>query len=159
MKNTIIVLSLMIMISCANQTDKKSINSAVKPDTKIDTGIAVNFINGYVDLNNKQIAINDRLTWINNNKFGTDNFKKIVKKILGKASKDEPLEADPVFNAQDYPDKGFEIVNFDENSGYVILRGIGWHDFKLVIKLVQVDGRTLVDGCGMINIPIDKRMN
>ena len=64
-----------------DQTDKKSINSAVKPDTKIDTGIAVNFINGYVDLNNKQIAINDRLTWINNNKFGTDNFKKIVKKI------------------------------------------------------------------------------
>lgn len=65
------------------------------------------------------------------------------------------LGFDPIFDAQDYPDKGFKIDKQD--STYVIVKGINWPDFRLSLRLTFEDRQWLVDGAGVINIPTNKR--
>jgi hypothetical protein len=160
MKNIITILTLIFLISCNNQVDKKDkisnenqINeknetSIDKNTVRFDSIVAIKFINGYVELNNKTLAIKDRLIWVDSSKLVTDGFKKSFKKIM---DNDEIIEADPIFNAQDYPDKGFELVDFNNKTGQVILIGKDWPDFKISLRLIILDGKTLVDGCGKIN--------
>lgn len=75
-----------------------------------------------------------------------------------KADPEIGLDADPIFDAQDYPDKGFELETFDSKTNYLVVKGKNWTDFKLRIKMVLENDRWLVDGCGIINIPHDKRI-
>ena len=67
------------------------------------------------------------------------------------------LDFDPIFDAQDFPDKGFELVSSDKNSGYITVKGKDWPEFVLVIRIVYLDNKWLVDGSGIINIPESKR--
>ena len=53
--------------------------------------------------------------------------------------------------------KGFSLLKADTSSGYVTVQGIDWKKFELVLRLVRVDAKWLVDGAGIINIPIEKR--
>jgi hypothetical protein len=83
-----------------------------------------------------------------------------LKKIIEDAYEKEPevgLDFDPILDAQDYPDKGFELESLDEKTNYLTVRGKDWADFKLTIKIIEENGNWLVDGCGIINIPTDKR--
>ena len=68
------------------------------------------------------------------------------------------LGADPIFDAQDYPDQGFELDSFDSETNFIVVKGKNMSDFKLTIKMVNENENWLVDGCGMINIPNDKRL-
>lgn len=98
--------------------------------------------------------------WINNSTLLTDKFKSSYNKILADAYKDEPevgLDFDPIFNGQDYPDKGFKITKYDSASGFVTLVGIDWKDFIVTVKIVFLKNKWLVDGAGIINIPEDKQ--
>jgi hypothetical protein len=37
------------------------------------------------------------------------------------------------------------------------VKGKDWTDFKLTIKVVLENGKWLIDGCGIVNIPNEKR--
>lgn len=97
---------------------------------------------------------------MNANTLVTIGFKTEFKKIIDDALKQDPelgLDADPIFDAQDYPDKGFELDTFDEKTNYITLKGKDWSEFKLTLKMLEQNGNWLVDGCGIINIPANKR--
>ena len=99
--------------------------------------------------------------WVNSNKLTTNTFRTELKRILDEAYKLEPeigLDADPIFDAQDFPEKGFELESFDSKTNYIVVKGKNRPDFKLTIKMVMENNDWLVDGCGMINIPNDKRI-
>ena len=93
--------------------------------------------------------------WVESNKMVTKSFKDELKRMIDEAyNKDSEigLDYDPIFNAQDYPEKGFEIESFDRENNFLILRGIDWPKFKLLIKISRENNTWLIDGCGSINI-------
>ncbi len=87
----------------------------------------------------------DRGEWVQHNQWLTDNFKVRYTDLLNQAYQDEPemgLGFDPIMNAQDYPDEGFEMESYDDATGRVILFGKDWEDFKVNLKVVnQPNGR------------------
>lgn len=98
--------------------------------------------------------------WVQKNTKVTDNFKSSYKKLVDEANKQDPemgLGSDPIFDAQDYPDQGFQIFSCDDQSNFVTLRGKDWVDFKVVVKTIKTEKGWLVDGAGIINIPKTKR--
>ncbi|WP_085519229.1 hypothetical protein [Marivirga sericea] len=60
-------------------------------------------------------------------------------------------------DAQDYPDGGFKLLNFDETTGLTTVNGKEGESFHINIQLVSQNGRTLVDGCGVVNLPEELR--
>jgi hypothetical protein len=166
MNRQIFVLVLLICASCRQSTDSKipinntSIKSTeVGQDKPIDRALI--FLNSYVDNCNKMKGSIGVVEWVNANKLTTNNFRTELKRIMDEANKLEPeigLDADPIFDAQDYPDKGFELDSFDSETNYIVVKGKNWPDFKLTIKMVSENDDWLVEGCGMINIPNDKRI-
>lgn len=183
MKQIILITSLLLILSCKQGSDKGTINnypdssknSTARTDTnkqsvspaeakieKDDTPIntALTFINSYVDNCNKIKESVDIVKWVNASNLATKRFKIEVKKIIEDAYKEDPeigLDADPIFDAQDYPDKGFELDTFDSKTSYMVIKGKNWPTFKLTMKMIKENNEWLVDGCGMINIPNNKR--
>ena len=121
---------------------------------------ALKFINGYVENCNKMKQSVGIIDWVNSNGLSTNGFRTELKRIIDDAYKAEPevgLDFDPILDAQDFPDKGFEFESVDETTNYLTVRGKDWPDFKLTIKIIEENEKWLVDGCGIINIPTDKR--
>lgn len=121
---------------------------------------ALDFINSYVKNCNKMKESVGVVEWINTNALTTQRFKTELKKIMDEAYKQEPkmgLDIDPIFDAQDYPDKGFELDSLNVKTNFVVVKGKDWPDFKLTILMAKEGSNWLVDGCGMINIPYDKK--
>ncbi len=116
-------------------------------------GIALKFINAYVEhCNNNEDSVGI-MEWVNNCKMTTPLFNEDLKRILDEAYKADPemgLDVDPIFNAQDYPEKGFEFVSFDKKSLMVMLKGKDWPEYKLKVQVGFLNGYWLVNGCGMI---------
>jgi hypothetical protein len=140
-----------LFFEAPQQTTSQKIN-------KVDN--ALKFINGYVENANKMTSRVNIVEWVNSNNLSTNGFKSELKKIIDDAYKAEPevgLDFDPILDAQDNPDKGFELEAFDENTNYLTVRGKDWQEFKLTMKIIEVNGKWLVDGCGIVNIPHDKR--
>jgi hypothetical protein len=164
MLRRISILTIIILISCGRkEKDNNVLSTETQQQTvsqkadKVDN--ALNFINSYVENFNKadRVVVTD---WVNSNNLTTKDFKTELKNILDEAYKKEPeigLDFDPILDAQDYPDKGFELESFDEKTNYLTVRGIDWLDFKLTMKIIEENGNWLVDGCGIINIPDGKR--
>ncbi len=121
---------------------------------------ALKFINSYVNNCNKMKESLGVIEWTNANGLTTINFKKELKTLVENAYKQDPelgLGFDPIFDAQDYPEKGFELVSFDEKTNFIVVKGKDWADFKLTLKMVEENEQWLVEGCGIINIPKDKQ--
>lgn len=96
--------------------------------------------------------------WVQRNTKVTHSFKRAYKKIIADAFKNDPemgLGADPIFDAQDYPDQGFKVLSCNEKSNYVTLQGVDWQDFRVVVKTIKTEKGWLVDGAGIINIPVN----
>ena len=94
--------------------------------------------------------------WVQGNTQVTGNFKRAYKKIIDDAFKQEPeigLGADPVFDAQDYPEQGFKVFSCNEKTNLVTLQGVDWQDFRVVVKTIKTEQGWLVDGAGVVNIP------
>jgi len=151
MKKLTLIFTIFFIISCGNNVNTSNSN---KSDN------ALKFINAYVEFSNKTGKKMDIIEWVNSIDMTTKGFKSDLKKIVDQAYEQNPefgLEADPIFDAQDYPSKGFEIESFEQNSNYLTIKGIDWTEFKLNIKIIEENGNWLVDGCGIVNIPTDKR--
>ncbi len=114
----------------------------------INPQVAVQFVNDYIHtMDDEQV---NTKSWIKDNPFLTKKFKSEYKKSLRN-------DFDPILNAQDYPEKGFKIVNSDSSTGYVQLEGVDYPEFSITAKVVSEGGKWMVDGCGIVNIPEDKR--
>jgi hypothetical protein len=148
---------LLLLIACNTKTDNKSIVT----NESVNNEVALIFINGYVNFCNQKNLEKNSEKWIEGNELATGQFKMAYKEIIENAAKDDPeigLGFDPIFDAQDYPEKGFEFLKSD-NDGYITLKGIDWPDFTIVIKLKSVGDKLMVDGAGIINVPNDRQAN
>jgi hypothetical protein len=157
-----ILLLIILTYSCAVKNDNKEKTVEVKKIETVtpDFSVALKFINDYTEycnkLFNREIVDSN---WVYNNNYLTESFKKRHKFVLDSAFNADPeigLDADPIFDAQDYPDNGFEIMTTD-NNGFVTVRGKDWKEYILVLKVVLQNDKWLVDGAGIINIPTDMR--
>lgn len=133
---------------------KVTSNTVTKPDYKI----ALTFINDYVAYCNDLTLDMDLVEWINLRSDVTEKFKSEVQKVMEEAFKNDPelgLGFDPLFDAQDFPEKF--IIEKSENE-YLIVKGKGEPQFSLTMKLKREGNEWKVDGCGVIRVPKNKRM-
>jgi hypothetical protein len=174
-RQIIYLLTCLIFLSCGQSADKtaKTDNSEAKEITsqsgfvgqtihsESDCDNALKFANGYVDnLNSGGNAVN-LVEWVGSNQLVTETFKTELSRLLNEAYKKDSilgLGFDPIFDAQDYPDEGFEIETIDTISNYIVLKGKDWNQFKIIIKLKYKDTDWFVDGSGIVNIPEDKQI-
>ncbi|REE07616.1 hypothetical protein DFQ09_1182 [Winogradskyella pacifica] len=184
MKNLYLITLILIAFSCNdkkeekdfNENDKLIIENKKEPktenvlseektkiqleDTTSKTYVALKFINDYVANSNKmkeQIGI---IEWVNSNQDVSQEFKGELTKMIGDAYESEPeygLGFDPIFDAQDYPDDGFKLAEFDSISNYLTVEAKTWKGFVIKMKIKEVNNKWLVDGCGVINIPKNKQ--
>ena len=129
--------------------------SQEEPGLAFNTEIAADFINSYVENLKKRSESIEIRKWTEASELVTDKFKSTLDSLITAAFELEPeygLSFDPIINAQDYPDGGFQLLNFDESTGLATVNGIEGPSFQIPVMLVIEDGRTLVDGCGAINI-------
>ena len=165
-ESTFVLVFLLLGTSCGN-TEKPTTK---EPDTQkeevavastaVKVENALSFINGYVENSNNMNEAMNIIDFTNSNNLTTETFKSTLERIIETALKENPemgLDADPIYDAQDYPEQGFELESIDEKSNYLTVKGIDWPDFKLTMKVVEENGKWLVDGCGSVNVPKDKR--
>ncbi len=174
MKYIIPIIVSLLLLSCNSTKEKQtktpkpdsSINikkdsvEVEKASAEINTQIALNFLNSYIDNNNKMKEAIGIIEWIKATPFATENLKYELEKKINDAWEKDPelgLGFDPIFDAQDYPNEGVKLLDFDSETGYLTVSGIKWESFTVTMKIINQNGQTLVDGCGVINIPEDKR--
>ena len=167
MKFILIVVFSISLLTC--QSDKKKSSDLNLPNTDLYEPLeseassveenyqaALDFINSYI----KSIDQVEILEFARNSSLATEKLKAELERIVILAWEENPrigLLADPLFDAQDYPPKGFELHKFNSQTGYVIVKGIDWEDFKVAMRVLSENGHILVDGCGAVNIPENKR--
>lgn len=143
----------------ANKSVEKATQVKEESAVVMNTDAALQFINDYVDFCNLQFQKKNAVSaeeWIDKNDLVTPHFKTSYLSLL-KSAENEYLDADPILDAQDYPEQGFELSEI-KDDGFLIVQGKAWKEFQVVMKLVQVDNKWLVDACGIINIPSDQRL-
>lgn len=155
-----------LLISCQFSPDFEEAKTPL-PDTKTvlmsatGAATALTFINDYVKKSNSMDAL-ETLNWVNAHTDVSQEFKDSLNLLITEAQLNDPelgLDADPLFDAQDNPEEGFEIVATDSKSGYITVRGKHWKEFKVNLKMKNENGKWLVDGCGIVNIPLEKRIH
>jgi hypothetical protein len=159
------ILISILFISCGQTKDNNS-SSVNKTESAISTNIAkidnaLKFINDYVENCSKMNKAINTIDWVNSNHLATENFKSELTRIIYEANKIDPelgLDFDPIFNAQDFPDKGFELEFIDTTSNFLIVKGIDENQFRLTMKVKKENENWLVDGCGIVNIPKDRQI-
>ncbi len=162
MRLLILTLLSVGLLSCNSENKAKPETSTDVSEKQVtpDFNVALNFINDYTKFCTKTDQRTTEAEWIKQNSLLTDNFKIRYRDLLDSAQKKDPeigLDFDPIFDAQDFPEKGFSIIKIDTLSGYVTVAGNDWKDFELVLKVEQEHNKWLVEGAGVINIPDDKR--
>lgn len=174
MKYILSVSLTLMLLSCESKkensteittphTESAAVNVAkekVETVAKLEPQVAVDFLNSYIKNCNSGDENNGIVEFIQSSPLATKQFKSNLKKLIADAFAEDPvmgLGFDPLFDAQDYPDAGVELLDFNSETGYLTVKGIKWKDFKVTMKVVEQNGKTMVDGCGVVNIPEDKR--
>ncbi|GAB3721601.1 hypothetical protein [Flavobacterium koreense] len=151
-----IFILFFLTISCKESSNRENKNS--KSLHNVDYNVALKFINDYnKDFFNPRV---EALVWLSKNKAVTKNLLDRYKQMVDSAEIDEPelgLDFDPIINGQDSDEQGFEIMEIDSLNGYVTVQGKSYPDYKIVLKVIDKNGVTLVDGSGVINIPKSKQ--
>jgi hypothetical protein len=151
------ILLILTIASCNTKSDNRTQESNELPDKSV----ALKFINEYTDFCKTNDSELNSLKWIQSNELTTNEFKLEHKRLIEKARLEDEeigLGFDPIFNAQDYPEAGFVFSNYD-NEGYLILKGKGSPEFKVVVRTKLNGDKWLVDGAGVVNIPQDKQLS
>lgn len=171
MKQHIFLATLLLFASCEqNQVMEKEQdgNQLKKSDlrrqavSEIETTkdlmpvtVALAFINSYVDNMNSGKESKGIKEWMDSGTLTSTHFKKEMNRLIEES--EDGLDVDPILDAQDYPEKGFELDTFDNRTNYMVVKGKNWPDFKLTLKMIREDEVWLVDGCGVVNVPLEKR--
>lgn len=111
---------------------------ATDPDQIPGAGVALAFMNSYVVYCNEWGA-SSVIAWVERSQHVTQNFKTALKSLHEEARKDDPelgLGFDPIFDAQDYPDWGFNLLEHDKN-GYLTLQRKNRPGFTVLVKVKQ----------------------
>lgn len=150
------LILLFLMTSCRESSNSKMEN--VKSLPKRDYEVALKFINAY----NKEFLNphSGSLEWLSKNKTSTQNLLQRYKQMLDSAEIADPelgLDFDPIINGQESDEQGYKIKKIDSTFGYVTVIGKSVPDFEIVLKVIEKNGVSLVDGSGAINIPKSKR--
>ena len=167
MKQILIILLSLILFSCQSSTPQLDEKETSNTETEIKEisidSVAISFINDYINyldyLFEHKNANVDSIDWLQNQPLATKAFKQDLNNLIDQAEKKDPeygLGIDPILNAQDYP-SSFTVESVDSIGNYVTVVGSDWKDFKLTLKLIKQDNTWLVDGCGAVRIPDDKR--
>ncbi len=162
MRSLILAMFCLGLFSCnsENKTNPETSAAPIEKPIVPDFNVALDFINDYTQFCVKRDPRSNEANWIKQNSLLTVNFKNRYKSLLDSAQKKDPelgLGSDPIFDAQDFPEKGFSLLKIDTLNRYVTVVGNDWKEFELVLKVDQENNKWLVDGAGTINIPEDKR--
>lgn len=174
MKNIILILLTAFSVGCNDHKEEQAdtsnsievaevITDAIENGNKevdLNPQIAIDFMNAYIENCNKMKDALGIVDWTYASPLTTQHLKIELENIVNTAWEQDPeigLGFDPFFDAQDYPDEGVELFDFNQETGYITVKGINWESFRLTLKVVRQYGQTLVDGCGIVNIPIEKR--
>lgn len=162
MKYILFLLSIGTLLACHHATAESETNTDEtvvenEEQSTPDYAVAIKFINDYVDAINKGDVNVDLDQWLDSRSDVTKAFKNSLRTMLEDAYREDPemgLGFDPILDAQDLP-SAFETER--EDGEYLIVRGTDWPDFLLTLKLAQEDGKWLVDGSGVVNIPASQQ--
>jgi hypothetical protein len=156
------------LFSC-NQKKENTYSKTLHPESsetitaiskKSPSHNALKFINDYVENSNKIKGALEIVEWTKTNKLSTNDFKKELEIILIEARKNDPtlgLGFDPILDAQDYPNT-FELDSTYIDEKYLIVKGKMWPEFKLTMKIIKEKDMWMIDGCGIVNIPSNRRI-
>lgn len=155
-KSTFLFLLSLTFFSCTKKLKNHHIQIIEKSTTvttdkptekeilKLKKQIALDFINGYVkNQNNRKNSLRSDI-WIENSNLASQWLKTTTKAFY---SSTEYIDFDPIFNAQDYPEQGYEIESI--KNDIVIVRGINFTSLKDSIKLIKFEDRWLVNNIGI----------
>ena len=116
------IILLLTFFSCKKSVSQEKEVTIEKTKNQITTEkIALDFINKYVEYCNDRNSELGLIEWISEQPNVTENFKLELKRIILEAKKQDPelgLGFDPIFDAQDYPDSGFELEKSDKKSEF-----------------------------------------
>ena len=137
-----------LLLACLLICSLDSFSQGSVDRTAFNPQVVLQFVNDYIHtMDDEQVNTKN---WIKDNPLLTKKFKSEYKKSLKN-------DFDPILNAQDYPEKGFKIVNSNSSTGFVNLEGVDYPEFSITAKVVSENDKWLVDGCGIVNIPEEKR--
>jgi len=148
----LIIILLLTLSSCKQSVSKEK---EVVIEQNEARNIALEFINNYVEFCNDRNSELDITEWISEQPNITEKFNNELKKTITEAKKidsESGLGFDPIFDAQDYPDNGFEFDNSDKKPEFITVKGKEWSDFKLKIKMERKNEQWLINGIGIINM-------
>ena len=148
MKKLLILFVAATLFSCETSVESSPEKVGLDPQVALDV------MNDYVSACNE---LKDPGKWVEKQKLLTDDFKRDYKKLIKEAYEADPemgLGFDPIFNAQDYSTRGYELSSFDSKTGLVVLQGNGaLKNFKGKLRVKMVGDKCLVDGAGVIRMP------
>ncbi len=159
-KYLIIILATSFILNACNNNNhstNKTETLTINSEKETKTQVALDFINAYVANANKMSNAVGLLDWVNASELVSNDLKSALKKIVDDADPEMGLEFDPILDAQDFPTEGFKLESINEETNYISVSGIDMPSFKLTIKVEAIKEKYLVDGCGIVNIPMDKR--
>ena len=150
----------MIFLRCGDPhaTLECNVKGKLCQQTSPDYDVAIQFINDYIIFLNNSKSEVEVINWLATRNDLSNRFKEQVIEMLTEAYDENPLFGlgfDPIFDAQDHPEK-FELESTE--SEYLVLKGVDWSSFKLTMRLKFENGKWVVDGAGIINMPDDKRI-
>lgn len=175
MKVQIVVILLLVgfTISCRDKksTDTQNVEIGYLQNKEEEHTQSENYKLGEIENQKAEVALefcrqylasplgdgeyhDELMDWLDSNDMTTPNFRKTLDLLLSKAYEQEPelgLGYDPILDGQDYA-QSYELGYYDEENDYFVLTGVGEENqFKVKIRVVEIDGRLLVDACGEIN--------
>lgn len=156
--NKYILLALLIgaivLTMVWSLSKKKDTKEPLTIESRYPVDVALAFINAYI---NSDIV--DYTQYVKADSLTTEEFKKQYVKIVNNGFKEDPeigLGFDPILNAQDAP-ASFVLESYDSTANFIIVKGSDDPQHKLAIKIIKEGNKWMVDGCGIINIPENKR--
>lgn len=151
------LILLVLLLGCQPSTPIE--HQVETPQVEADVQVAVQWINDYVTYCNTTDALPNPVAWVENRTDVSADFKKALKYIMTEAEAEYPeigLGFDPILDAQDQPSR-FEV--HEKKGAYLLVRGVDWPEFKVVLKLTRQHEKWLIDGSGMVNIPLDQQIS
>ncbi len=164
---------MLFILSCQSNTRQSedavadATTDATTPDSSSDAAealseddytVALDFLNAYIENCNDYENGLSASEWANASPLVTENFKTELQNLITEAEEEDPelgLDYDPILNAQDYPEDGMVLAEFDASDGYVVTQGKIQTGVIIVVKLVKQNGNVLIEGCGAVNIPVE----
>ena len=156
------------LISCSENNTKErsnwtgheveSVENAVATREQ-QTAPAIQFINEYLREYSKMTSMDDIVDWILRTELASESFKQTYYNMITEAYEADPIVGlgyDPVLDGQD-SDTEYELVSYDDESHFLLIRGVNYDYFMTTMKVVEINGKWLVDGSGDINIPENQK--